>query len=212
MDIGKVCPTFGGEYVENTEYKRYTFVRYNKSFYVSKKDTSSLPTTEDWQIVSTDAEVAVATLLEAGIVKPDGVTITLGNDGTISALQVTVDTELSTTSNNAIANSTVTTVLNSIQETLAGKSTVSFSKTQTSGTPIGTLTINGTDYVIYVPSRYEKVSASNVTAGTFASTATYMPVGEDYSTARMRNISAGESDLTAGTSTLTNGEIYLYYT
>ena len=55
-----------------------------------------------------------------------------------------------------------------------------------------------------------KVSANNVTAGTLlisvkASTAT------DYGTARLRNIKAGTSDLTAGSSSLANGEIYLVY-
>ena len=55
-----------------------------------------------------------------------------------------------------------------------------------------------------------KVSANNVTAGTLptgvkASTAT------DYGTARLRNIKAGTIDLTAGFSSLANGEIYLVY-
>lgn len=54
------------------------------------------------------------------------------------------------------------------------------------------------------------ISASQVTAGTLligvkASTAT------DYGTARLRNIKAGTSDLTAGSSSLANGEIYLVY-
>lgn len=71
-----------------------------------------------------------------------------------------------------------------------------------------------------------KVSANNVTAGTLPSgvnisasqvTAGTLPTGvkastaSDYTMARLRNIKAGTSDLTAGSSSLANGEIYLVY-
>lgn len=71
-----------------------------------------------------------------------------------------------------------------------------------------------------------KVSANNVTAGTLPSgvnisanqvtsgtlsTGVKASTASDYTTARLRNIKAGTSDLTAGSSSLANGEIYLVY-
>lgn len=88
------------------------------------------------------------------------------------------------------------------------KSTVSFSRSQSSGNAIGSITIDGTKTTLYSPST---MSANEVTSGTFSSTNTTMPTGTDYDTARIRNISAGETDLTAGTSELANGNIYLFY-
>lgn len=53
--------------------------------------------------------------------------------------------------------------------------------------------------------------ASTITSGTFASTDVKAKSGTDYSTARVRNIQAGTEDLTAGSSALANGDIYLVY-
>ena len=53
--------------------------------------------------------------------------------------------------------------------------------------------------------------AGNITAGTFAATGVKAATGTDYSTARVRNIQASTTDLTAGSSTLANGSIYLVY-
>lgn len=53
--------------------------------------------------------------------------------------------------------------------------------------------------------------AGNIDAGTFADTAVKAKSGTDYSTARVRNIYAGTSDLTAGSSSLASGNIYLVY-
>lgn len=55
-----------------------------------------------------------------------------------------------------------------------------------------------------------KVSANNVTAGTLP-TGVKASTASDYTTARLRNIKAGTSDLTAGSSSLANGEIYIVY-
>lgn len=54
-------------------------------------------------------------------------------------------------------------------------------------------------------------SASTITTGTFNSTATYAQTGTDYTTARIRNIQASTTDLTAGSSSLANGNIYFVY-
>ena len=54
-------------------------------------------------------------------------------------------------------------------------------------------------------------AASQITTGTFNSTATYAKTGTDYTTARIRNIKASTTDLTAGSSKLNSGDIYLVY-
>ena len=54
-------------------------------------------------------------------------------------------------------------------------------------------------------------AASNITSGTFAATGIIAATGTDYTTARIRNIQASTTDLTAGSSSLANGNIYLVY-
>ena len=54
-------------------------------------------------------------------------------------------------------------------------------------------------------------AASTITAGTFAATDVKAMNGTDYTTARVRNIKASTTDLTAGSSSLSNGDIYLVY-
>lgn len=54
-------------------------------------------------------------------------------------------------------------------------------------------------------------AASTITAGTFAATGVKAMNGTDYTTARVRNIKASTTDLTAGSSSLSNGDIYLVY-
>lgn len=53
--------------------------------------------------------------------------------------------------------------------------------------------------------------ANTITAGTFAATGVKAMNGTDYTTARIRNIQASTTDLTAGSSSLANGDIYLVY-
>lgn len=54
-------------------------------------------------------------------------------------------------------------------------------------------------------------AASTITAGTFSATDVKAMNGTDYTTARVRNIQASTTDLTAGSSALANGDIYLVY-
>lgn len=54
-------------------------------------------------------------------------------------------------------------------------------------------------------------AASTITAGTFAATGVKAMNGTDYTTARVRNIQASTTDLTAGSSALASGDIYLVY-
>lgn len=53
--------------------------------------------------------------------------------------------------------------------------------------------------------------ASKVTSGTFPSTAMYAKTGTDYTTYRIRNIAANTSSMTASSTALANGNIYLQY-
>lgn len=54
-------------------------------------------------------------------------------------------------------------------------------------------------------------AASTITAGTFSATGIVAKTGTDYTTARIRNIQGSTTDLTAGTSTLSSGDIYIVY-
>ena len=55
--------------------------------------------------------VEIATVDKAGIVKPDGQTITIESDGTIKATAPTLDEELSDTSTNGVQNKVITNAL-----------------------------------------------------------------------------------------------------
>ena len=63
----------------------------------------------------------------------------------------------------------------------------------------------------FAAARIPTIAASKVTAGTFAATGVKAMTGTDYTTARIRNIQASTTDLTAGSSSLANGDIYLVY-
>jgi len=59
--------------------------------------------------------------------------------------------------------------------------------------------------------RIPALSASKVTSGTFAATGVAAAAGTDYTTYRIRNIAANTSAMTAKSTALTNGNIYLQY-
>ena len=63
----------------------------------------------------------------------------------------------------------------------------------------------------FAAARIPSLAASKITAGTFAATDVKAMNGTDYTTARVRNIQASTTDLTAGSSSLSNGDIYLVY-
>lgn len=54
-------------------------------------------------------------------------------------------------------------------------------------------------------------SADEIHAGTFAETGVRAKDGEDYATSRLRNIMSSDIDLTAGTSPLPSGSIYIVF-
>ena len=63
----------------------------------------------------------------------------------------------------------------------------------------------------FAAARIPNLAASKITSGTFAATGVKAMNGTDYTTARVRNIQASTTDLTAGSSALANGDIYLVY-
>ena len=56
-----------------------------------------------------------------------------------------------------------------------------------------------------------EVAVSDLSGGTFNTTDVKAAVGDDYTKPRIRNISASATDLNAGESILTNGEVVLVY-
>lgn len=83
---GRVAIVPKGDYDAGYPYKRLDMVLYDGNGYVAKKDTTgNLPSDTEYWMKSTEGAVTrVATTTEAGIVKPDGKTITVSQDGTIT--------------------------------------------------------------------------------------------------------------------------------
>ena len=64
-----------------------------------------------------EGELPIATVDSVGVVKPDGTSVTIAQDGTISATgggSVTVDDQLSTTSTNPVQNKVITNRINQL--------------------------------------------------------------------------------------------------
>ena len=64
-----------------------------------------------------EGELPIATVNSVGVVKPDGTSVTITQDGTISATgggSVTVDDQLSTTSTNPVQNKVITNRINQL--------------------------------------------------------------------------------------------------
>lgn len=86
---GRVAIVPKGDFVFGTQYTRLDMVKYQDGVYVAKKDNTSVyPTIGDdddnWMYMVGEVEVGIATIKEAGKVKPDGKTITVTDDGTIT--------------------------------------------------------------------------------------------------------------------------------
>ena len=125
-DIGRVCPAFLGDYEEGKEYEAYSFVRYDAGCWVAKENTSEAPETSDkWMKVAVDAAARIATTDLAGIVMPDGKTITLDtSNGAIAVGNVTTDQVTNS------SGTTVTSLLSSISSQIStANSNISANKT-----------------------------------------------------------------------------------
>ena len=91
-DLGKVVVTDGGTYSASTTYEKLTFVHYQGDAYLTLKTVKGVTPSDDgtnYRLFCKSAEVATAT--KAGIVLPDGSTITISN-GKISAKTATQTT------------------------------------------------------------------------------------------------------------------------
>ena len=134
--------------------------------------------------------------------------------------------KLGTTDFSATGQSTVTGALSALQTGLNGKAASSHSHT-TAQLPVSSSQTNSNSYIptsALVYSMQQQITslndakantshtqaASTITAGTFGG-AVVATTGTDYTTSRVRNIKASTSDLTAGSSSLANGNIYLVY-
>ena len=134
--------------------------------------------------------------------------------------------KLGTTDFSATGQSTVTGALSALQTGLNGKAASSHSHT-TAQLPVSSSQTNSNSYIptsALVYSMQQQITslndakankshtqaASTITAGTFGG-AVVATTGTDYTTSRVRNIQASTSDLTAGSSSLANGNIYLVY-
>lgn len=94
-NAGRVAIVPKGDWSAAVEYKRLDAVAYNNTLYIAKKavPAGTLPTdTEYWMKCVVGGAGSIATTEEAGIVKPDGDTITVDEDGTIHGAAVNVAT------------------------------------------------------------------------------------------------------------------------
>ena len=118
-DAGRVGFLFKGNYDSQALYDFLDVVYYNGSSYVAKKNTIGNDpnrNNEFWHIFAEGADKGdfvlksdFATIEEVGIVKPDGTTIIVSEDGTISGNeQIIVDSELSNESANPVQNKVIT--------------------------------------------------------------------------------------------------------
>lgn len=79
------------------------------------------------------------------------------------------------------------------------------------GSVTGSGSFDGSDNLSIETTTNHSHAASNINAGTFAATGVKAATGTDYTTARIRNIQASTTDLTAGSSSLASGDIYIVY-
>lgn len=117
-------------------------------------------------------------------------------DGTLANQINELNTELSNKVSSTHFNDTVDILI----ESLNGKAASSHNHSASDITS-GTLSSD----------RIQTLAASKISSGTFASTAIKAATGTDYTTARVRNIYAGTTDMTAGTTSLSSGNIYVMY-
>ena len=80
---GRVAIVPEGDYDITASYKRLSMVRYEGNSYVAKENNTGVPPTNEaiWMLSTEGAGIATAE--RAGIVKPDGKTITIDEDGTV---------------------------------------------------------------------------------------------------------------------------------
>lgn len=129
---GRVAIVPKGNWSADATYKRLDAVTYNNTLYFAKKEVpagTATSNTEYWSKSIVGGVSTIATTEEAGIVKPDGSTITVDEDGTIHGVsKVTVDDALSSTSTNPVQNKVIKKYVDDGVDTL--KKSVSDGKTK----------------------------------------------------------------------------------
>lgn len=92
---GRVAIVPKGDWSADATYKRLDAVTYNNTLYFAKKEVpagTATSNTEYWSKSIVGDAGSIATTENAGIVKPDGTTITIDKDGTIHGQsEITVD-------------------------------------------------------------------------------------------------------------------------
>ena len=95
VNAGRVAIVPQGEWSADATYKRLDAVTNNNTLYFAKKEVpagTATSNTEYWSKSIIGGAGAIATIEAAGIVKPDGTTITIDDDGTIHGQsEITVD-------------------------------------------------------------------------------------------------------------------------
>lgn len=93
-DLGKVGVMPKGEYVEGTSYEMLDLVYYDGSSYLALIDTTVRPIDDriNWMLIVQGTPTATTEVL--GKVKPDGTTITISEDGTITGAKQVPDNVL----------------------------------------------------------------------------------------------------------------------
>lgn len=84
-DLGKIAIRPRGKFVVGTAYEKLDLVEYEGSSYLSIKDTTIAPVDDgiQWMLIAKKGIDDIATIDLAGLVKPDGTTITIDEDGTL---------------------------------------------------------------------------------------------------------------------------------
>lgn len=154
-DAGRIGFVIRGDYDSTATYDFLDIVFYSGSSYVAKKLTTGNEPNRDnefWHIFAEKADEGdyvlksdYATTEKAGIVKPDGTTITVAEDGTITGSnQTVVDAELSSTSENPVQNKVITESLSKKQDLLAKGHADDVSLDMNSFTETGVYTVGDT--------------------------------------------------------------------
>lgn len=126
-DLGKIVPTYDTNgYVEGTTYEKMTYLRHNGALWISLEDDVTEEPSDDstvWLKAAEDGVASIATESTVGSVKPDGSSITITEDGTISGQNLTVDTSVVEDSENPVAGGAVYTEIDTLNSNKASKGT-----------------------------------------------------------------------------------------
>lgn len=214
---GKVGIRQRDEFVNGTEYDKLDLVSYNNKIYLSKKpSTGILPTdTEYWSLL-----IDLDGKLDTDGDSKDN-TVTFTSDDAESADAWTEVAVMASGEKHSSLLKKISAMFKNVRflKTELGNKAASKHTHDASDIETGTLDAaripsldagkitSGTLGAERIPT----IAASKVTSGAFASTDVKAKSGTDYTTARVRNIQAGTTDLTAGTSELASGDIYVMY-